>query len=148
MATSADRMKTRKWHHITLTEQMQELLEVIKPISGPRDFIFPSDRDPKKPCNSQVANMALKRMGFAGRLMSHGLRSLASTTLNEQGFESDLIEAALAHVDDNQVRSAYNRTDYLERRIPMMIWWSGHIEEAAQGSLSVTGTKQLKVIGK
>ncbi|MDO6543246.1 tyrosine-type recombinase/integrase, partial [Photobacterium sanguinicancri] len=100
----------------------------------------------KKPCNSQTANMALKRMGFAGRLVSHGLRSLASTTLNEQGFSPDLVEAALAHVDDNQVRSAYNRTDYLDRRIPMMCWWSGHIEEAAQGSLSVTGAKQLRVI--
>ncbi|HIF6032665.1 integrase domain-containing protein [Vibrio fluvialis] len=142
----ADRMKKRREHRIPLTEQMLALLEVMKPISGHREFIFPSDRDPKKPCNSQTANMALKRMGFAGRLVSHGLRSLASTTLNEQGFDRDLIEASLAHVDDNQVRSAYNRTDYLERRRPMMSWWSGHIEEAAKGSLSVTGTKQLKVI--
>ena len=142
----AERMKKRRDHRIPLTEQMIDLLEVIKPISGHREFIFPSDRDPKKPCNSQTANMALKRMGFAGRLVSHGLRSLASTTLNEQSFDRDLIEAALAHVDDNQVRSAYNRTDYLERRRPMMSWWSGHIEEAAKGSLSVTGTKQLKVI--
>ncbi|HGS4620259.1 TPA: integrase domain-containing protein [Vibrio cholerae] len=143
----AERMKKRREHRIPLTEQMLALLEVMKPISGHRDFIFPSDRDPKKPCNSQTANMALKRMGFAGRLVSHGLRSLASTTLNEQGFDPDLVEAALAHVDDNQVRSAYNRTDYLERRKPMMSWWSGHIEEAAKGSLSVTGNKQLKVIG-
>ncbi|MDF4532683.1 integrase domain-containing protein [Vibrio parahaemolyticus] len=142
----AERMKKRREHRIPLTEQMLALLEVMKPISGHRDFVFPSDRDPKKPCNSQTANMALKRMGFAGRLVSHGLRSLASTTLNEQGFEPDLIEAALAHVDDNQVRSAYNRTDYLERRKPMMCWWSGHIEEAAKGSLSVTGTMQLKII--
>ncbi|POB83323.1 integrase domain-containing protein [Vibrio vulnificus] len=142
----AERMKKRREHRIPLTEQALELLQVIKPISGHREFIFPSDRDPKKPCNSQTANMALKRMGFAGRLVSHGLRSLASTTLNEQGFDKDLIEAALAHVDDNQVRSAYNRTDYLERRRPMMCWWSGYIEEAAKGSLSVTGTKQLKVI--
>ncbi len=142
----AERMKKRREHRIPLTEQMLALLEVMKPISGHREFIFPSDRDPKKPCNSQTANMALKRMGFAGRLVSHGLRSLASTTLNEQGFDRDLIEAALAHVDDNQVRSAYNRTDYLERRKPMMCWWSGYIEEAAKGSLSVTGTKQLKVI--
>ena len=142
----AERMKKRREHRIPLTEQMIELLEVIKPISRHREFIFPSDRDPKKPCNSQTANMAIKRMGFAGRLVSHGLRSLASTTLNEQGFESDLIESALAHVDDNQVRSAYNRTDYLERRRPMMCWWGGHIEQAAQGSLSVTGTKQLKVV--
>lgn len=144
----AERMKKRREHRIPLTEQMLELLEVMKPISGRREFIFPSDRDPKKPCNSQTANMALKRMGFAGRLVSHGLRSLASTTLNEQGFDRDLIETALAHVDDNQVRSAYNRTDYLERRRPMMCWWSGYIEEAAKGSLSVTGTKQLKVIGE
>ncbi|EGR3920981.1 TPA: tyrosine-type recombinase/integrase [Vibrio cholerae] len=144
----AERMKKRREHRIPLTEQMLALLEVMKPISGHRDFIFPSDRDPKKPCNSQTANMALKRMGFAGRLVSHGLRSLASTTLNEQGFDPDLVEAALAHVDDNQVRSAYNRTDYLERRKPMMCWWSGHIEEAAKGSLSVTGNKQLKVIGQ
>ncbi|WP_158160876.1 integrase domain-containing protein [Grimontia hollisae] len=128
----AERMKKRREHRIPLTEQMLALLEVMKPISGHRDFIFPSDRDPKKPCNSQTANMALKRMGFAGRLVSHGLRSLASTTLNEQGFDPDLVEAALAHVDDNQVRSAYNRTDYLERRRPMMCWWSGHIEEAAR----------------
>lgn len=142
----AARMKKRRQHRIPLTQQMLDLLDVMKPISGRREFIFPSDRDPKKPCNSQTANMALKRMGFAGRLVSHGLRSLASTTLNEQGFEPDLIEAALAHVDDNQVRSAYNRTDYLERRKPMMCWWSGHIEEAAKGSLLVTGTKQLKVI--
>ncbi len=142
----AERMKKRREHRIPLTEHMIELLEVIKPISGHREYVFPSDRDPKKPCNSQTANMALKRMGFAGRLVSHGLRSLASTTLNEQGFDRDLIEAALAHVDDNQVRSAYNRTDYLDRRRPMMCWWSGYIEEAAKGSLSVTGTKQLKVI--
>lgn len=142
----AERMKKRREHRIPLTEQMLALLEVMKPISGHQDFIFPSDRDPKKPCNSQTANMALKRMGFAGRLVSHGLRSLASTTLNEQGFDPDLVEAALAHVDDNQVRSAYNRTDYLERRKPMMSWWSGHIEEAAKGSLSVTGTRQLKII--
>lgn len=46
-------------------------------------------------------------MGFVGRLVS-------------QGFDPDLVEAALAHVDDNQVVSAYNRTDYLERRKPMM----------------------------
>lgn len=96
--------------------------------------------------NSPTVNMAIKRMGYEGKLVSHGLRSLASTTLNEKGFESDLIEAALAHVDVSQVRSAYNRTDYLERRRTMMDWWSKHIQEACTGNLSVTGCKELKVI--
>ncbi|MEL4426216.1 integrase domain-containing protein [Shewanella indica] len=142
----AERMKKKREHRIPLTDQMLALLDLIKPISGRREFVFPSDREPTKPCNSQTANMALKRMGFAGRLVSHGLRSLASTTLNEQGFDRDLVEAALSHVEENQVRSAYNRTDYLERRRPMMSWWSSHIEQAAKGSLSVTGSMQLRVI--
>lgn len=49
-------------------------------------------------------------------MVSHGLRALASTTLNEQGFNPDIIEAALAHVDKNEVRKAYNRAEYLEQR--------------------------------
>ncbi|MEZ8928459.1 MULTISPECIES: integrase domain-containing protein [unclassified Vibrio] len=141
----AERMKKRKEHRVPLTPQMILILETMKPISGHREFIFPSDKDPKKPCHSQTANAALKRMGFAGRLVSHGLRSIASTTLNEQGFDYDVIEACLAHVDKNQIRGAYNRTDYLERRRKVMCWWSEHIEQSSQGSYSVTGTAHVKL---
>jgi len=59
------------------------------------------------------------------------MRALASTTLNEQAFDADLIEAALAHVDKNTVRGVYNRAQYLERRREMMTWWGNHIEQAA-----------------
>ncbi|TVP12311.1 integrase domain-containing protein [Shewanella sp. KCT] len=142
----ANKMKKRREHKIPLTPQMLAILKVMEPISHNRRYVFPSDREPSKHCHTQTANMALKRMGFKDRLVSHGLRALASTTLNNQNFDSDLIESALAHVDQNQVRAAYNRSDYLERRREMMCWWSGHIDEAAKGSLSVTGIKQLKVI--
>lgn len=80
-------MKKRREHRIPLTDQAIALLEIMKPISGHREFVFPSDRDPLKSCNNQTVNMALKRMGFAGRLVSHVLRSLASTTLNEESFQ-------------------------------------------------------------
>lgn len=142
----AERMKKRKEHRVPLTPQMLDILEVIKPISGHREFIFPSDKDPRKPCNSQTANAALKRMGYGGRLVSHGMRSIASTTLNEQGFDYDVIETCLAHVDKNQVRGAYNRTDYLERRRKVMCWWSEHIEKSSQGSYSVTGIVNVKLV--
>ncbi len=72
--------------------------------------------------NSQTVNAALKRTGFSGILVSHRLRSIASTALNKQGFPPDIIEAALAHVDKNEVRRAYNHSDYLEQRRPMMQW--------------------------
>ncbi|NTS75697.1 tyrosine-type recombinase/integrase [Catenovulum sp. SM1970] len=123
----AERMKMKREHVIPLSEAVLALLERIKPMSSHRDYIFPSYNEPRKPVNESTANMALKRMGYKNRLVAHGLRSLASTTLNEQGFEPDVIEAALAHVDKNEVRRAYNRADYLERRRVMMEWWSNHI---------------------
>lgn len=128
----AERMKgqmgKKREHRIPLTTQMLQILEAMKPISGHREFVFPADRKPTHHTNVETANTALKRLGFQGRTTAHGLRSLASTTLNEQGFEPDLIEAALSHRDDNQVRSAYNRTDYLKRRRDMMEWWNDLIE--------------------
>jgi integrase len=116
----AERMKMRRDHAIQLTEQTLSLLDEMKPISGANEFIFSGDRNPSKPTNSGTANMALKRMGFKGRLVAHGLRSLASTTLNEQDFDPDAIEAALAHSIKDAVRAAYNRSDYLQRRRLMM----------------------------
>lgn len=133
----AERMKKRRTHMIPLTKQALALLEAIKPYSGHREYVFPADRNPRTHSNSQTANMALKRMGFEGRLVSHGMRSMASTILNEHGWDPELIEVALAHVDKDEVRSAYNRANYIERRRPMMEWWSEHIEQAAAGSLSV-----------
>ncbi|MGR2768265.1 integrase domain-containing protein [Photobacterium ganghwense] len=132
----AERMKKRREHRIPLTKEVIGILKTMKQYSGKREYVFPADRNPSKPTNSQTANAALKRMGFAGRLVSHGLRSIASTTLNQEGHDPDIIEAALAHVGDNEVRRAYNRTDYLERRREMMKWWSTHIVNAKTESLT------------
>ena len=141
----AERMKMKREHIVPITIQSAELLERLKPISGHREFVFPADRNPKKHTNVQTANAALKRMGFHNRLVAHGMRALASTTLNEQGFDGDVVEAALAHVDKNEVRRAYNRADYVERRRVMMDWWSEHIEIASTGKLSQS-FKGLKVV--
>jgi integrase len=141
-----ERMKQKKPHIVPLTPQCIELLEVMKPISSRSDFVFPSDRNPKTHTNPQTANMALKRMGFDKQLVAHGLRALASTALNEQGFDADIIEAALAHTGKNEVRNAYNRSNYLERRKPVMFWWSDYIDEASTGNMSMTSSKGLKIV--
>ena len=142
----AERMKRKKEHIVPLSSQSLALLELMKPISGRRQFVFPSDRDPKKHANPQTANTALKRMGFDQKLVAHGMRSLASTILNEEGFDADVIESALAHIGNNEVRNAYNRANYLKRRKPVMTWWSDHIEKAATGNMSLSGNKGLKVV--
>jgi len=115
-----ERMKKKKAHVVPLTNQSLALLELIRPISGRSEFVFPSDRDPKKHANPQTANTALKRMGVDKQLVAHGMRALASTILNEEGFDPDVIEAALAHTGKDEVRNAYNRASYIERRKPVM----------------------------
>ncbi len=142
----AERMKKKKSHTVPLTSQSIALLERMTPISSKSEFVFPSDRHFNKHINPSTANVALKRMGFGGQLVAHGLRSIASTTLNEQAFDADIIEAALAHVGDNEVRSAYNRSEYIKRRIPMMGWWSEHIEQSATGNMSLTSKKNLSLV--
>lgn len=139
----AERMKKKRAHTIPLSSQAISLLEVMRPISHNREHVFPADRNPRQHTHQQTANMALKRMGFGGKLVAHGMRSVSSSTLNELGFEPDLIEAALAHTDKNDVRAAYNRAEYIERRRTMMSWWSEHIEKAATGSVSLAGAKHL-----
>ena len=127
-----ERMKAKREHIVPLSPQALEILDVMKLISAHREHVFPSRNDPKQPMNSQTANAALKRIGFGGRLVAHGLRSIASTALNEAGFNADVIEAALAHSDKNEVRRAYNRSTYLEQRIGLMNWWGQKVYERNQ----------------
>jgi len=119
----ADRMKAKREHVVPLSKQALDILEVMRPLSANRQYVFPSRNNPKEPMNSQTANAALKRIGYGGKLVAHGLRSIASTALNEASFNPDVIESALAHSDKNEVRRAYNRSTYLEQRKDMMSWW-------------------------
>ncbi|WNK38483.1 integrase domain-containing protein [Pantoea agglomerans] len=125
----AERMKAKREHIVPLSPQALYILEVMKPISSHRDHVFPSRNDPKKSMNSQTANAALKRIGYGGKLVAHGLRSIASTAMNEAEFNPDVIEAALAHSDKNEVRRAYNRSTYLEKRVVLMNWWGVTVHE-------------------
>ena len=123
----AERMKAKREHIVPLSPQALEIIAVMTPISAHREHIFPSRNDPKQSMNSQTANAALKRIGYGGKLVAHGLRSIASTAMNEQAFNSDVIEAALAHCDKNEVRRAYNRSIYLDKRKELMNWWGNKV---------------------
>ena len=71
---------------------------------------------------------ALRRMGYSNEEMTaHGFRSMASTLLNEQGYNRDWIERQLAHAERNNVRAAYNYAEYLPERRAMMQEWADYI---------------------
>ncbi len=143
----ADRMKMDKAHSIPLSPQAINIIKIMKPISGNSIYVFPIMKPPyNQPMNSQTANMAIKRMGYKDKLVAHGLRSLASTALNEQGFNYDVIESALSHVDKNAVRRAYNRAEYEQQKRIMLDWWGDFVEQASKGNVSLSGNRNLKIV--
>ncbi|MCW8834582.1 MAG: integrase domain-containing protein [Colwellia sp.] len=145
----ASKMKSNREHCIPLSTQVIELFEYMQPISSHRKYVFPSVKNPQSHANRETVNTALKRNGFKDIIVSHGFRALFSTTCNEQGFDYDVVEAALAHLDPNLTRRSYNRTDYLEKRRELMQWWSDHIQKASQGDMSmISSFKNLRVVGE
>ena len=71
-------------------------------------------------------------MGF--NATAHGMRSTASTILNETGFRPDVIERQLAHAERNKVRAAYHHSQYLPERVEMMQWWADFLDSQRHGA--------------
>jgi len=75
---------------------------------------------------------ALRRMGYEKDvIVPHGFRHMASTLLNEQGWNRDAIERQLSHGERNKVRAAYNHAEYLSERRKMMQAWADYLDELA-----------------
>ncbi|MGE8319077.1 MAG: tyrosine-type recombinase/integrase [Comamonas sp.] len=134
------RMKRRKEekltgdpHLIPLPRQAVKLLQELQYINGRYTYLFPGRSNVKQPKSNMFFLMALRRLGYEDRQTAHGFRHIFSTAANEsQQFESDVIEAALAHVGQG-VRGTYNHARYLEPRRELMQWWSNEIDRIAIG---------------
>ncbi|MDD2939149.1 MAG: tyrosine-type recombinase/integrase [Acinetobacter harbinensis] len=128
------RMKKRREHVVPLSTQAVIILKELQTYQTNSEYLFPSRSDKSKPKSDTVFIMALRRMGYEGRQTPHGFRHVASTLLNNRGFDERHIEAALAHVKDG-VAGVYNKAQYLQDRANMMQWYASHLEEIADQSI-------------
>ncbi|MEL6599065.1 MAG: integrase arm-type DNA-binding domain-containing protein [Pseudomonadota bacterium] len=116
-----DRMKMRRDHLVPLAKQAVSLLKSVRRFDFGSQLVFPSPRDPRRQMSEVTLNHALRRLGYGrDQHVHHGFRTTASTNLNEMGWNSDWIEAQLAHVSTNKVRASYNKAQYLDGRRKMM----------------------------
>jgi integrase len=126
----AEKMKAGVLHIVPLSRQALGVLREIQPLTGHGRYVFPSPRTETRPMSSNAILSALRRMGFAKDEMSgHGFRSMASTLLNEQGWNRDAIERQLAHAERNSVRAAYNYAEFMPERKKMMQQWADYLDE-------------------
>ena len=129
----AGRMKMRNEHIVPLTPQVVKIFRKLKTFSGDSRHVFPATtREGVISQNTLI--YGLYRMGYHSRATVHGFRGTASTILNERGFNSDWIEAQLAHTDRDEVRSAYNSARWLSGRRKMLEWWSNYLDKAEAGN--------------
>lgn len=132
-------------HRVPLSEQAIEILKRLQLINGHSNWVFRSKYgNEDKPVSSETANKAIQRTAFKGKLVAHGLRSLAKTIIEEQGAADHLVaEAALAHVVGSSTTQAYTKTDYFERRKALMQWWSDFVDTFGYGKKSEDKVLQL-----
>ena len=135
----AVKMKMKDEHIIPLSKQAIALFNEIKPLTGTGQFVFPSVRSHSRPMSENTINGALRRLGYTGdEMTAHGFRGMASTRLNEAHlFHPDAIERQLAHGEQNSVRAAYNRAQYLPERVKMMQWWADYLDSLKMGGVVV-----------
>ncbi len=127
------RMKMRTPHIVPLSTQAIEVLELLRSLARSNELLFPGDRNAEQPMSNNTILLALKRMGYQGRMTGHGFRGLASTILHEQGYAHEHIELQLAHAPRNAVSAAYNHALYLEPRAKMMQDWADFLERTQRG---------------
>ncbi|MFW1945180.1 tyrosine-type recombinase/integrase [Acinetobacter guillouiae] len=125
----AERMKNGLPHRVPLTNMMIDELQALR-LTHNQDLLFPHRLNNKEPMRSESILAVIKRSGYAGRMTTHGFRSLFSTVVNESNlFNPDAIERQLAHVPQNRIRSAYNRAQYWDERVKIMEWYGEQVKQ-------------------
>ncbi len=131
----AIKMKMNAVHIVPLSTQSVAILREIQPLTGSGKYVFPCERTTLRSMSENTILGALRRMGYTSEEMTgHGFRSMASTLLNEQGFNRDAIERQLAHAERDGVRAAYNYAEYLPERKRMMQHWADYLDSLAKGA--------------
>lgn len=136
----AARMKSDKVHRVPLTRLA---IELLKALPGRDGYVFPSARCGwRKPMASTEMWRILK--GLRPDKTVHGLRSSFRQWAAEQtNYPRELAEISLAHVVANSTEQAYQRSDLLEKRRPLMQAWADHCDRA-QSTADVVSIRGIK----
>lgn len=132
-------------HVIPLSMQAVAILRELQPLTGRFKYVFPSARGASRCMSENTVRVALRVMGYDNDTMTaHGFRGMASSLLNELGFNPDAIERQLAHKETNKIRAAYNRAQYMEERTRMMQAWADYLDQLKAGGQVIPFKTKVK----
>lgn len=142
----AERMKMEREHIVPLPTQVVTLIGELKSITGNHKYVFPSYSKTKPHIGTEALIRVFRRMGYVSYLQNegtffttHGFRGMASTLLYQKlQFPGHPIELQLAHIDDNKVRTAYNRIhphSWLDERRKMLQSYADYLDNLKNAEL-------------
>lgn len=139
----AEKMKKRSTHIVPLAHQALDVLRELQPLTGGGKYLFPGEYHRDRPMSENTVLSALRRLGYKKEQMSgHGFRHMASTLLNEQGWNRDAVERQLAHAERDPIRAAYNYAEHLPERRKMMQAWADYLHSLKAGSGTVRNIRK------
>jgi integrase len=140
----ADRMKMKKDHLVPLSDQVIAILNELRDIHHNPKYIFPSRINAHKHMSNNTILMAIKRMGYAGRMTGHGFRALALSTIMEKlGYRHEVPDAQLAHAKKGDVNRAYDRAKFIDERIKMMQEWADYLDDVSKNNVISMYSRKL-----
>ena len=130
-------MKMPRAHRVYLSRQALEVVKEARALSEGSPWLFPSIFKGGQPMGEATINHLFKRLyalGLAEDFKPHGLRSTASTMMNEAGhIRGDVVEKVLAH-DQGGVRGVYNVAEYAKERAEALQWYADHLDKLRRGA--------------
>lgn len=128
----ASEMKKGRAHRVPITSHMKSLLDEARRISKhPKSgYIFPG-MGGSKPMSSQTLAKYLHSTELRGRLVAHGLRSIARCWLADHDVNFEVAESCLSHLTGSAVSRAYQRSDYLDARKSIVSDWCAFVFNCA-----------------
>lgn len=130
----ARRMKMGKDHLVPLSDQSIKILKEVRKLHTNKKYVFPSRENSQNHMSNNTVLMALRRMGYAGKMTGHGFRSMAMSIIMEKlGYRHEVPDRQLAHSKKGDVNRAYDRAMFIDERIVMMQDWANYLDLLATG---------------
>lgn len=123
-----ERMKSGREHRVPLSKRALEVLEDAHHWKDGSGLVFPSRTG--RPLGHSTLLHLMRRLGIDAT--PHGMRSSFRIWVEEcTDTPRTVAEAALAHVNRNQVEAAYLRSDLFDRRRVLMEQWASYLTRPA-----------------
>lgn len=107
-------------HRVPLSDQA---VYILSQIERKGEYVFA--RSAGSHISLETPRVVLQKKVGHGTM--HGFRSTFRDWAAEQGFDRTLAEKSLMHATGNEVEQAYQRSDLLEQRRPLMQSWADAI---------------------